>query len=1111
MSDFAGQQPYILGLDLGVASIGWSRVACDPADSFKPLGILGAGSHLFESGTEGTLADIQRGKEEARNVQRRTARLMRRQTWRRARRKRILLKILIRLDLLPAPDALGIKSVGDLKRPLDIDAYLKAFDSKIVARWVALRKLLGSESNPHTDQQRLMYILREASAKGPIDRHEFGRALYHLAQRRGFESNRRADARRSDEDSSKMKAEIGDLAQRIDAFGTAGGVPTLGAYLASLDPDAIRLRGRWTSRAMYKSEFERMWSTQSAAMRLDANAKADVHRAIFHQRPLKNQSDLIGRCSLLPREKRCPVSYRLYQRFRLLQAVNHLTVAEPAASPRALSRAERDAVVHALATHGDLTFAKLRTLLQLKKTTAFNLERGDETRMPGHRTDAKLRAVFGERFDSVTEEDRDRMVDDLRSFRLPEALVRRAIRKWGLAKDEAIEFASIALEEGYAPLSLAALRKLVPRMEEGLPYANARKDEFPDSFESTDPLNTLPPVLKTVDGLRNPAVARTLTETRKLVNEMVRRFGKPALIRVELAREIKNPRKVRERMSRNMRDRERERAAIAARIQSEARIINPKREDIERVLLADECGWVCPYTGRQIGWDSLLGPHPQFDIEHIWPRSRSLDDSLMNKTLCYHEENRSRKRGHTPTEAYGASTERLDEMLGRIRAWKCDPFVKAEKLSRFQADTIPEGFSNRHLSDTRYIARAAADYLGLLFGGRVEAAGVNDLQGVRRVNVSTGGLTAWLRTGWGIDGLLGETAEKNRSDHRHHALDAIVVALSDARAVQCLTRAATEADQRGKRRAFEHVDEPWPGFRDDADRILASVVVSHRQSRKVAGPLHDQSIYSRPIGGQVGSHRIRKELFKLTPSEIRDGKIVDARALEAIRAVVKEKLGTDNPKPQDLTKLFADPSNAPLVKGHAGKLVRLRKVRVEAKADRKIGRDDKATGRWVNPKNNHHTIIVETRNAKGQVKWEDRPVALIDVYAGQAEQQAAYLRLRRPECKLDQRDADASRLAAREHPIVDRRVGKGERFLFSLAPGEYVEMDTPGDPTKRAVYRLVSISAGDNELKLHMDGRTADELKKAKSRVRASGDKLRQWGARKVHVTYLGQIMNAGG
>lgn len=1050
------RRPYILGLDIGVASVGWSRIECDPDDNFRPVRLLAAGAHIFEPGTEGSQADIAKGKDVARNQQRRTARLTRRQTWRRARRKQQLLRLLIAHDLMPAPGT-------SIKRPEEIDTYLKAFDADLRTRWLT--------EGRHLDELRLAYLVRAAAAEREIGRHDFGRALYHLAQRRGFLSNRRADARKKDgdDDRSVVKAAINGLQERIDAHTP----PLLGAYLASLDPQQEKVRRQWTSRKMYTDEFDALWFKQAEHHALADDARDAIRKSIFSQRPLKSQKNLIGRCSLIPTEPRAPIAHRLYQRFRVLQTVNNLQVVPPDGSPKALKSDERATLLALLLERGDLTFDKARKALKLPRGTVFNLESGEEKRIVGHRTDAKLRDVFLKHFDAFSPADQDRMVEDLRSFRLPEALERRGRKRWNLSAFDPLAFSNITLEEGYAPLSLAAIERLLPDLERGVPYGTARRAAFPESFATQEPVAELPPVLEAVSDLRNPAVTRSLTEIRKLVNEAVRRFGKPHTIRVELARELKNPRGVRERITRQMRDREKERSIVAARIIKEAGIAIPRRDDIERVLLAEECGWHCPYTNKSFGMAELLGPTPQYDVEHIWPRSRSLDDSFLNKTLCYHDENRSRKRGRTPFEAYGGNAELWSDMMRRVERFKGDPYARLEKLRRFKADQIDTDFSNRHLSDTRYIGRAAADYLGLLYGGR------DDATGTKRVQVCTGGLTAWLRTGWGVSDLLGEDGEKNRADHRHHAVDAVVVALSDTRSVQLLSSAAAVADHRWARRAFDHVDEPWPGFRDEVAKAIDGIVVSHRQSRKVSGPLHDQTIYSPPIDGKP---RVRKELHKLSVSEIRDGKIVDKRALKAIRDKL-EAAGKSVPTPRDIQQLFGLEENLPEVRGHDGQMVKLRKVRVLADPGQTcIGKP--GFERHINTASNHHTVIFAELDAAGKdKKWLDEPVPLLEAYRRQAANER----------------------------IVRRELGADKRFVLSLAPGEYLEMDTPGDATKRAVYRVCSISEGDMELRLHHDARTADEVKKAKARVRVSADRLRKLRAKKILVTYLGELRNAGG
>jgi CRISPR-associated endonuclease Csn1 len=107
-------------------------------------------------------------------------------------------------------------------------------------------------------------------------------------------------------------------------------------------------------------------------------------------------------------------------------------------------------------------------------------------------------------------------------------------------------------------------------------------------------------------------------------------------------------------------------------------------------LLYEECGGICPYTGRTIQFSSLFGGESQFDVEHIIPSSRCPDDSFLNKTLCYHEENRSVKGGQTPWEAYGPDEQRWNEILIRIRSWKPGNPAKLRRFELKSADQIED-------------------------------------------------------------------------------------------------------------------------------------------------------------------------------------------------------------------------------------------------------------------------------------------------------------------------------------------------------------------------------------------------------------------------------------
>ena len=954
------------------------------------------------------------------------------------------------MNLLPEPDT-------NLNRAEDVERYLAAIDATIRPKWAPT----------HTDQQRWTYLLRSAAVARPIERFELGRALYQLGQRRGFKSNRRADAMNRDEDKSVVKAAIGELQIAIDGHST----PTLGAYLASLNPDEQRLRGRWTSRSMYESEFNAIWEQQAGSFGLTDADHHDLWQALFWQRPLKSQSHTIGRCSLIPTEPRAPIACRQFQRFRLLQTVNNLTIYAPDEPTRGLTPTERVALIDALNTKGDLTVTQAKKCMGLRPNlTRLNIEDDDEKKIIGNRTEAKLRSIFGTRFDAFLPEERDELVTDLRSIRLLETLQKRGEKRWNLPRDQAAAFADLTLEEGYGSVSIQAIEQLLPLLEDGVQFSTAKRAIFPAWFKSTEAVDTLPPVLDAIDDLRNPGVIRSLSETRKLVNELVRQYGKPLRVRIELARDLKNGPARREQIHRLNQKRSKERELVAERITVEAGISNPSRDDIERVMLADECGWRCPYTAKPIAWNSLLGQSPQFDVEHIWPRARSMDDSYVNKTLCHHEENRSRKRGRTPFEAYGSNQQAWNAMIQRVSEFNGDQRTLRTKFERFTAEDIAADFTNRHLSDTRYIARLTADYLGMLFGGRVDEAGK------RRVDVRTGGLTAWLRTGWGLTGVLGDENLKNRDDHRHHAVDAVVIALTDERSVQLLAKAAKAADQRGSRRAFDHVDEPFDGLRDQVQQLVDSMTVSHQQSRKVSGSLHKATIYSKP---HEGKFRVRKELDKLTPKEIENGKLVDKRALEAIRAKLTE-LGKPTPTAQQIAQIFGDPANRPEVKGADGSMVRLRKVRIEVDdKPARIGPEDNA--RYVNLGSNHHTEVWEVPDGKGGVRWEHEPVSMFETYRRKASGES----------------------------VVQRTREDGARFVFSLAKAEHIMMSHPKHPEKRQIFRVLSISKGDIEVVPTHDGRPSTERRGDRIRVTGSGDRLRTLCAEKILVTYLGEPRRA--
>lgn len=1030
-----------MGIDLGVQSIGWCVLS--PLASPGPVSVS-CGARSFEAGvTEG----VEQGKDQPRAAERRQARMPRRQHWRRAYRLRRVFRLLQRAGLLPGDEA---------DTPEAMHALLLSLDKDLLAR----------HAGPDGDRafHILCYRLRARALDQRLEPHELGRALYHLAQRRGYQSNRRADMK--DEDAGVVEAGIADLR----AMTSAANSRTLGEYFASLDPREQRIRGRWTARDMYTSEFDAIWRAQQPHhAALTAELRAQLFNAIFFQRPLKSQTHLIGRCELVPGRKRAALATRLAQRFRMLQRVNDLLV-EPDGQPaRPLAADERAAVLDLLAA-GDMRFAAIRKKLKLGANTRFNLERGDEKTLVGDRTSAKLSAVLNARWDEMADDARDELIEDVRQFEKRDALRRRLVAHYGFDEDTAAKLAAIRLEPGYAAHSAPALARLVELMETGKQYMTARLEAYPQSGALREPLDRLPPVLSVYPQIRNPSVLRALTELRRVVNAIVVQYGKPALVRVELARDLKTSRKERQRRTQQMRENQRAREDAASRILREAKLSEPSRDDVRKVLLADECNWCCPFTGRAFAMRDLVGRNPQLDIAHIIPRSLSLDDSFVNMTLCWHDENRNRMRNRTPRQAYSADPQRWQEILDRVRRFN-GPLARL-KLERLMTTDegltdILERFNSRQLNDTRYASRLAADYLGLLYGGRTDA------DGRLRVQVSAGQVTAHIRNELGLNAILSDGGEKSRSDHRHHAVDALCIALADPAMVKRLSDAAEHAWEHGRRR-FAPIEPPWPGFLEDVRRAIAGVIVSRRPERRIRGRFHAESLYSKPIPRPDGTAetRIRKRLDQLSATEIQKGAIADP----VIRRLVADKLAEIGGAPK---QAFADPKHHPFLTAKDGRRIPIHSVRVRVNEKPWTIGSGARERRVVSAGGaNHHVVLVSRQGPRGE-EWADHVVSRYE----------AHQRLRRNE------------------PVVKRDWPDGWTFRFSLCPGDYVEMDDGAG--MRAVYRVTCVSKNNHEFRLHSDARKSEEIRSTRgARIRAkSGLFWAERRVRKVVVTPLGEVI----
>ena len=662
---------YTLGLDLGSNSIGWALV--DEAGKQ----IIAAGVRVFPEGVE---RDKQ-GGEVSKNEQRRIARGMRRQVARRSRRKRLLRHALVKAGLLPEV------------------ALLPADDPQRVA-W-----------EREQFQQEDPYSLRRRSTDR-LESHEIGRVLMHLNQRRGFLSNRKADRARKEEQSAIL-GEISTLAAEL-------GERTLGEYLADLqahDPQA-RVRGRHTRRNMYEREFEAIWTVQqrhhpallTEQLKYGSVGRQNypcepglprsdeplqrygLHGILFFQRPMYWPKSVVGQCELEPKQRRCPCADRLAQRCRMLQEVNNLRLLDTSsAEERPLGPEEREVLLRFLERSKEKSFddirREFRRRLSLPETILFNLERGDRKKLSGMPTDVLLahKGLFGKNWHNRPDDEKDRIVrwliEDEEAVILDKATTvwgaqsrdRRTVARRGSACGTC-EFQPRRSGEATAPLGTRPAADGARRYP--LRSFGSRLSKTGSADRQSEGVSAA--TAANHQSARPPSLARSA----ELVNAILHEYGRPAHIHIELAREIKGTALDRARRSKEMRAREQTREDAAEEIRQMG--VKVTHDAIDRYLLWQEQRRECIYSGRAISQTQLFGG--EIDVDHILPRQRSLDNSLMNRVVCFRSENAA-KRDQTPHEWLAAVIPRSTMLSSSVPAACPTPRLNGSAKSMLRSTT----------------------------------------------------------------------------------------------------------------------------------------------------------------------------------------------------------------------------------------------------------------------------------------------------------------------------------------------------------------------------------------------------------------------------------------
>lgn len=334
-------------------------------------------------------------------------------------------------------------------------------------------------------------------------------------------------------------------------------------------------------------------------------------------------------------------------------------------------------------------------------------------------------------------------------------------------------------------------------------------------------------------------------------------------------------------------------ASIKKKLEQTEKAKRPSSSDVQRYKLWLEQKYFSPYTGQLISLGRLFTS--DYEIEHIIPQSKYFDDSLSNKVICEAEVNRLKgnalayefiqKCGGTKVPLSGGETVRIFGEEGyREHVEKVYKHNRA-KMRKLLMEEIPDEFIERQLNDTRYVSKLIKGLLSNIVREEDEREATS-----KRVIVCSGKVTGRLKREWGVDATwnhiilprfermnkktksdeftarskeghlipavplaLQKGFSKKRIDHRHHAMDAIVIACTTRNHVNLLSNEAAlsaNADNRrklsrklrryeevvlsdGKRYVPKEFKKPWPGFASDVENTLQGIVVSFKQNLRI--------------------------------------------------------------------------------------------------------------------------------------------------------------------------------------------------------------------------------------------------------------------------------------
>lgn len=863
----------ILGLDLGVGSIGWSLIQAD--DEGNPQSILGIGSRIVPLSSDDA-NEFSSGKAISKNQKRTQNRTARKGYDRYQLRRENLTEELRRLGMLP--------------------------DERLIK--LPVLELWQLRADAATPGKRLTLP-------------EIGRVLYHINQKRGY-----LHSISDDGDDKTQREYVQAINDRFAAIKSEG--CTIGQLFARklAESEVITDKGKYYTfrikeqvfpRKAYVEEFDQVVACQRVFYP-DILTDETIHRLrdeiIFYQRPLKSCKHLISQCEFSLREyktsdggsviagpKVAPRTSPLFQICKIWESVNNIELRNRDGESYPFTTEERKKLFYFLDNNEKLTVTDLKKILGLGpkdkwwggKAIGKGLQ-GNVTKMAlkkalqGHEEllSFQLKDIESHFIDTETGEillEIDPAFEKEPLYRLwhivysmkDQAEMAAALRRqFGIENQEIVSnLAKIDfVKPGYGNKSARFIRQILPYLQKGLKYSEAcdyininhSNSLTKAENNARELLHRLPQLKK--NELRQPVIEKILNQMVNVINALLEKHGTIDEIRVELARELKQSKDERNSAYLNNSKRERENKVIEERIREFG--IRPSRTRIQKYRLWEEAKHLCFYCGQPVGVKEFL-EGAEVEIEHIIPRSLFFDDSFSNK-VCACRKCNAEKGNQTAFDymkqkgenAFKDYTRRIEDAFEKKEISK----TKRERLMTAAKD-IPEDFIDRQLRQSQYISKKAVEMLK---------------QVCRNVWTTSGSVTDFVRHQWGYDNILhnlnfdrykaaGQTETvtfdhhgqshqeerikgwSKRLDHRHHAIDALTIASTKQSYIQRLNHLNASRDKMFQELEAQSEDvkekfsllEKWMKERphipvSEVSKAADGILVSFKAGKRVATP-----------------------------------------------------------------------------------------------------------------------------------------------------------------------------------------------------------------------------------------------------------------------------------